>query len=141
MSIFWVFFHTSMNLFSSKQRHNNLILIITQSSNLSKHTNKVEFSLALSFPPRPQKHRNMIQNKVNLFSPCFFSFFQRIPSHDGKNSTVFIIDSKFYLGERCLQFVKQNKSSIMIRHLDRKSTGNHELVAYFCKLHIILDKS
>ena len=88
-----------MNLFSSKQRHNNLIVIITQISNLSKYTNKVKSLLKPRFPPRSQKHRNMIQNKVNLFSPCFFVFFRRIPSQDGNNSTVFIIDSEFYLGE------------------------------------------
>ena len=63
-----------MNLFSSKRRHNNLIVIITQISNLSKYTNKVECSLEPPFPPRSQKYRNIIQNKVNLFSPCFFRF-------------------------------------------------------------------
>ena len=67
-----------MNLFSSKRRHNNLIVIITQISNLSKNTNKVESSLEPPFPPRCQKHRNMIQKKVNLFSP-FFPFFPKNP--------------------------------------------------------------
>ena len=63
-----------MNLFSSNLKHNNLIVIITQISNLSKYANKVESSLEPPFPPRSQKHRNMIKNKVNLFSPCFFVF-------------------------------------------------------------------
>ena len=89
-----------MNLFSSKRRHNNLIAILTQISDLSKYTNKVESSLGPPFTPRSQKHRNMLQNKVNLFSPCFFfHFFRRIPSHDGNNFTLLIIDSKFYLEE------------------------------------------
>ena len=63
-----------MNLYSSKQRHNNLIVIIIQISNLSKYTNKVESSLEPPFPTRSQKHRNMIENTVNLFFPCFFVF-------------------------------------------------------------------
>ena len=72
----------------------------------------------------------------------FFRFYQRIPSHDGNNSTVFISDGKFYLGEAMsLICFKKKISWIMIWYLDRKSTGNHELIAYFCKLHIILDKS
>ena len=70
-----------------------------------------------------------------------FCFLRRTPSNDGNNSTAFIIDSKFYLGETMSSICLEKISWIMIWHLDRKSSGNRELVVYFCKLHVILDKS
>ena len=82
----------SMNLFSFKWRHNNLIVKITQISNLSEYTSPH------GVHPTPAliniSQHDSKQSKL-IFSMLLCIFFRRVPSYHGNNSIAFIIDSKF----------------------------------------------